>query len=100
MMNKPSRKAYVTNIAYKLGLNAERKEFLPTAWTIYENKMYEMEQICRIARIVGLDVHKHKGVWYENGKDLKTAVKAIAEKIKSNKHKKEKRNEQAKKEQD
>ena len=61
-------KAYIATIGYLLGSSNSLGTRYPVAKTIIDNNSgeYPIDEICVIARSIGLGVSKRRGMWYEH----------------------------------
>jgi len=60
-------KAYIATIGYLLGSSNSLGTRYPVAKTIIDNGgEYPIDEICVIARSIGLGVLKRRGMWYEH----------------------------------
>lgn len=65
--NRKNR-AYIATIGYLLGSSNVLGTRYPVAKTIIDHGgEYPIDDICIIARSIGLGVSKRRGVWYEHG---------------------------------
>lgn len=64
--NRKSR-AYIATIGYLLGSSNNLGTRYPVAKTIIDNGgEYSIDDICIVARSIGLGVSKKRGMWYEH----------------------------------
>lgn len=68
MADKRFNARTVARIAYILGQSAIHNAYPVSSFI--KVTTYEKEDVCRIARMLGLQVVKHKGVWYEQDRQI------------------------------
>lgn len=76
-MKKYLRKKLVANVAYLLGVYDKSNVRYPVSQLLKENKAYDKELVCRIARGVGMDVRLHKGEWIEHKENINQIIQSL-----------------------
>lgn len=67
METKRRSKAYIATIGYLIGSSNSLGTCYPVAKTIIDSGgKYPIDEICVIARSIGLGVSKRRGMWYEH----------------------------------
>ena len=68
-MNVRLNTSTAARIAYNIGKAKQRGEKHPVAYVIWKLNA-DKDAACRIARMILSSVVKHKGVWYENDRQI------------------------------
>jgi hypothetical protein len=62
-------------IGFMLGMFQERGYKYPVATMLTRHNVFQKEDVCRVARAVGMHVRKTSGEWYESNRLIDDIVK-------------------------